>query len=60
MTPWKEDNAFTATDTKQIEIHEIFDKKLKEIVLKKFRELQENTDNSVKSETKFMNRKQPK
>lgn len=43
-----------------MEIHEIFDKKLKEIVLKKFRELQENTDNSMKSETKFMNRKQPK
>lgn len=44
-----------------MEIREIFDKKLKEIVLKKFRELQENTDNnSMKSETKFMNRKQPK
>lgn len=59
MTPWKEDNTFPATDTKQMEIREIFDKKLKEIVLKKFRELQENTDNnSMKSETKFMNRKQ--
>ena len=34
-----------------MEIHEIFDKKLKEIVLKKFREIQENTDNSMKSET---------
>ena len=52
MTPWKEDYTFPATDTKQMEIHKIFDKKLKEIVLKKLRELQENTDNnSMKSET---------
>lgn len=33
-----------------MEIYEIFDKEFKEIVFKKFRELQENTDNAMKSE----------
>lgn len=43
MTAAKETNEVPVINHEEMEIHEIFDKKLK-VILKKLKELQENTD----------------
>lgn len=48
MIPPQEHNKFIVIDTREIEIYEIFDKEFKAIVFRKLRELQKNTDNSMK------------
>lgn len=43
--PPKETNKPLITDTKEMEIYKLSDKKFRIILLRKFSELQENTDN---------------
>ena len=49
MTPQKEQIKSPVTDNKEMEIYKVTEKECKIIMLKKSSELQENTDNSMKS-----------
>ena len=54
MTPPKETNKTPMTDPKEMEIYELSDKEFRIILLKKFKELQENTDIQINEIRKTM------
>ena len=56
MIPPKETNKTLRTDPQEREIYELSDKDFRITVLKKFSELQENTDDQMKLGKQFMNK----
>lgn len=55
MTPPKEQNNFSITDPKEMEIYNLPDEEFKMVVLRKPK-IQENTDSSTKSGKQYMNK----
>lgn len=55
MTPSNRYN-FLVTNHKEMKIYKLLDQEWKIIVLRKLRELQEKTDNSIKSGKQYMNK----
>lgn len=56
MTPQKEANKAPKTGPKEMESYELSDKELEIIVLRKFSELQENTDNYTNLGKQYKNK----